>query len=405
MKLLFLLQALPYPPNTGINRKAYNVISYLAAKGWECDILCFGNPEAAAGAAELEKRAPGVKVLSVIPTPRGAELLVKKILSFLKGLPPSLGEFSSAGFRAALEKAGQAKKYDAVHYDVINMAQYLPWGPRVPSVLSSNDAISLSYERMIAENRGRLRKAYLHLAAFLIKRFEREVYPRFSKVHVVSGEDAAHLRGVCPEMDLEVIPIAVDRSFTDLEPARPGAGRGAARGVFTGNLDIPGIANGLFDFLDGSYRDLAASFPFEFSVLGPKASAEDEKRVSAFPGLKYFRWVEDYRAFLASADILLALDRSGTGIKTRVLEAMALGKPVIGSKIAFGGINAEHGRHCFICSGHRETAAALKQLLADPALREKVGREARGLVLSGYSMAVVGPKWAALYSGLRPRSE
>lgn len=405
MKILFLLQALPYPPTTGINRKAYNLIAYLAAKGWECDLLCFGDEAGAAAAAELEKRTPGVKVLSVIPTPRGFELLAKKVLSLLRGLPPSLGEFSSGIFGAALDKAGEAKKYDAVHYDVINMAQYLPRGPKAPSLLSSNDAISLSYERMIAENRGPLRKAYLWTAMRLIRRFERKVYPLFDKVHVVSREDAAHLRGVCPEIGLEIIPIAVDESFTGREPSFAGARGGAVKVLFTGNLDIPGIANGLFDFLNGPYKDISAAVPFEFHVLGPKASVHDEKRVAAFPGVKYYRWVEDYADFLASADILLALDRSGTGIKTRVLEAMALGKPVIGTKIALGGISADNGRHCFLCNGPRETAAALKQLLGDPALREKMGKAARELVLSEYSMAVVGPRWAHLYSSLKAAAE
>ncbi len=397
MKLLFLLQDQPYPPSTGINRKAYNLISYLASKGWECDLLCFGSGEASERAAELEKKVPGVKVLSVVPKPCGPALLIKKAFSLLRGLPPSLGEFRSRNFSRALEKAAKLKKYDAVHYDVINMAQYLPWGPQAPSVLSSNDAISLSYERMITENKGILRKAYLALAAFLIKSFEREVYPEFSSVHVVSEEDAGHLRRIFPKIALEVIPIAVDSSFVDYTPFQAEAVREVPRVVFTGNLDIPGIANGLFDFLDKSYRDVLAVSPFEFWVSGPGASEEDEKRLSAFPGLRYYRWVEDYKAFLASADIVLILDRSGTGIKTRVLEAMAFGKPVIGTSIAFGGIRAEDGKHCFVSNTAQKTAADLKRLLMAPSLRRRTGKAARDLVLAEYTMSFVGPKWERLY--------
>ncbi len=171
--------------------------------------------------------------------------------------------------------------------------------------------------------------------------------------------------------------------------------------MFTGNLDIPGIANGLFDFLENAYGSVVAgASPFEFYVLGPKASVKDEARIAAFPGVKYFRWAEDYIGFLAGADILLSLDKSGTGIKTRVLDAMALGKPVIGTTIAFGGIDAENEKNCFICNGPVETTVALKRLLADKALRETAGKAARELMLSRYSARVVGPKWEALYAGL-----
>lgn len=401
MKILFLLQDFPYPPATGINRKVYGVLSCLASKGWECDVLCFGGPAAAARVPAFEAAVPGVKVLSVIPPPSGAAAVLKKIACLARGLPPSLGGFSSGRFRAALQKAGADSSYHAVHYDVINMAQYLPRGPRVPSVLSANDAISLFYERMIKETPGFLRRLYLSLAKYLIARFEARVYPKFDKVHVVSEEDSAHLKKMCPGLDVEVIPIASNGAFTGQAAFPPGLPAGVPKVVFTGNLDVPGIANGLFDFLAGGYDAAASPVQFEFIILGPKASPEDEKRISAFPGVKYLRWVEDYVSFLASSDIVLILDRSGApGIKTRTLDAMSLGKPVIGTAIVFSGIAAENGNNCFVCNSPEETGAALKRLLGDKALREKAGKAARELMLSRYSERVVGPKWEALYAGL-----
>ncbi|MCX5792251.1 MAG: glycosyltransferase family 4 protein [Elusimicrobia bacterium] len=397
MKILFLLQDLPFPPSTGINSKAYNVIRYLAAKGWECDVLCFASGEVSARVRAFEKAVPDVRVLGVYPGPSGIMLILNKAFNFIKGLPPSLAEFYSVDFIKALKAASSATKYDVVHYDVINIAQYLPWGPALPSVLSSNDAISLSYERMIKENHGLLRKIYLSAASLLIKRFEKNHYPGFSAVHVVSSDDAAYLKRISPGTKLKIIPIAMDGSFVNYQPG-PETCHKVPRVVFTGNLNIPGIANGLFEFLEEVYGDAAAGVPpFELYVLGPKASERDIKRLSLFKGLQYFGWVEDYKAFLAAADVVLILDRSGTGIKTRVLNAMALGKPVIGTTVAFGGISAENGKHCFIRNAPVEIRAALKTLLADKELRENMGRAARGFIFSAYTMEVVGPQWEDLY--------
>ena len=405
MRILFLIQCFPFPPCDGISVKVYTLIRHLASKGWGCDILCFGNHDAGLRVAEFEKIAAGVKVRAVIPLPSTLERAFGTLSSLLKGLPPSFGGFKSRRFRAALEKISAETGYDAAHYDVINMAQYLPFGPKVPSVLSSNDAISLFYSGMIKECSGIFRKAYLRLSAWLIRRFEAAYYKRFDKVHVVSEADAAHLKNICPEINLEVIPLVVDKAFIDYKPQREhGQGKDAVRIVFTGNLAIPGIANGLFEFLDNAYAELlSGASPFEFHILGPNASPEDEKRVLAFPGVKYLRWAKDYKAFLMTADIVLVLDKSGTGIKNRVLEAMAFGKPVVGTKIAFGGIAAENGRHCFISNSPQETGAELKSLLTDTALREKIGASARELILSSYSMAALGPQWERLYKDIIPQ--
>lgn len=401
MRILFLLQDLPYPPSTGINAKAYSVIRYLASKGWRCDILCFGSDGAASLINEFEAAAPGAKIIGVYPKPSRLTVLFNKIRFFCSGLPPSFGEFRCESFVKALRSVSLTVNYDTVHYDVINMAQYLPDGPNVPSVLSSNDAISLSYSRMVEQNRGLLRKIYLSIAAFLIKRFEKSTYSKFSAVHVVSPDDASYLKNVCPEMRVITIPIAVDESVIGFNPG--GRVKNAPlRMVFSGNLNIPGIANGLFEFLDSAYGEISASYPFlEFYVLGPKASPLDEKRVLLYPRLKYFRWVEDYKNFIASADIVLILDKSGTGIKTRVLDAMALGRPVIGSKIALSGLAVENTRHCFIANTPSEINQAIAKLVESPDMREKMGSEALELIRSKYSMAVIGPQWETLYLGLK----
>ena len=398
MKILFLLQDIPFPPATGINSKAFNLIKRLSVAGWQCDLLCFATGDCAARKAGLETALPRVKVLAVHAPQSGVGLTIKKALNLFKGLPPSLAEYFSPEFLSSF-RAAAVDGYDVVHYDVINMAQYLDIGLVTPSILSSNDAISLAYERMIGQNRSPLRKLYLAAAAVLIRNYERKIYPRFSVVHVVSEDDAAHLRDISPDIRLAIIPLAVDRTFLDYRPVRPPAG-GVPRVAFVGNLSVPGIANGLFGFLEGAYPGLSDSATFDFRVLGPNPSVRDTERMRTYPGLKYFSWVDDYKAFLSEADIVLVLDKSGTGIKTRVLEAMALGKPVVGTSIAFGGISVENGKHCYICDTPEETATYLKRLITDRALCESMGGNARELILAKYSMSVVGPKWEALYSEL-----
>lgn len=400
MKILFLLQDVPYPPASGINTRVFNILSCLCAGGNKCDLLCFGGEGAEFRAAALAEKVPGVKVLAVVPPNKGFRKLLYKILHFLRGEPPSLGEFNSALFRSRFAEAAASEKYDVVHYDMLNMAQYRGAVQGLPSMLSSCDAISLSYARTAAETGNPLRRLYLMAASALIRNYERQIYPRFNKVHVVAGEDARHLLQVSPGTDLAVIPIVVPAELFEKGPVPEGVlGTERPRKIcFTGNLDIPGIRNGLLDFLVRGYPRLRAAFPgVELHVLGPKASSRDRCEISRQPNVRYFDWIENFRGFLASGDAVLFLDRSGTGIKTRVLEAMGLGRAVVGTANALAGINAVDGEHCLRCEGPEEAADALVRLLSDPGLRAGLGKAARALILAEHSVQAVAPRWEALY--------
>ncbi|MHB0995537.1 MAG: glycosyltransferase family 4 protein [Elusimicrobiales bacterium] len=400
MKILFLLQDVPYPTANGINTRVFNILDALASRGVKCDLLCFGDAGAEVRAAALEEKIPGVKVLAVVPPNRGFGKLLCKILHFLRGEPPSQGEFNSSFFRREFVEAAASAQYDAVHYDMLNMAQYHGAVQGLPSMLSACDAISLSYARTAAETRNPLRRLYLLAAAALIRAYERDIYPRFSQVHVVAGEDAGHLLQVSPETDVEVIPIVVLTDLLEKAPAPEGVPGADCQGriCFAGNLDIAGIRKGLLDFLGRGYPRLRAAFPeVELHILGPKASPRDRREISSHRNVRYFDWVEDYAGFISSADAVIFLDRSGTGIKTRVLEAMGLGRAVVGTANALSGINAVPGEHCLRCEGPEEAADALALLLSNPGLRAGLGKAARALILAEYSVQAVAPRWEELY--------
>lgn len=403
IKVLFLLQDIPYPPSCGANTKVFNILRHLSRKGFQCDILCFGDGPVEERLAGLRREIPGLRIVGVVPPNKGFRKIALKTINLFKGLPPSLGEFSSELFLKKFQGLPGLRGYNVVHYDLINMVQYLPYGPDTPSLLSSSDAISLSYSRNAKETRNLFRKAYLIIAKRLIAGYERKEYIKFDRVHVVAPEDAGYLKRLSPGMPISMIPLVVSDAYLDTaENSRDNAD--TSRGLricFTGNMDIPGIAHGLIDFLKKAYRNVLSSFPdIEFCVLGPKASLRVEKYIATFPSVKYFRWVEDFKALLQTADILLFLDKSGTGIKTRVLESMALGKPAVGTSLAFSGIDVINGTHCMICDTPAEMTAALRVLLTDPVKRETMGRAARQLIASRYSLSAVGPDYEALYAGL-----
>lgn len=399
MKILYLLQDVPFPPSDGIRLKVYNVIEYMA-RDHECHVLAFGETAAHERAIELRKAVPGLRVWGIFPPRKGLRLLLSRVqTTALRLLPPSMGRYQNLGFADTLRGLLQQESYDVIHYDVVNMAQYIDLGTGTASVHSPNDATSLGYVREAEETKQPLTRAARRLSARLLARFERRVYPRFTKIHVVSEIEAQGLLSVCQNIDVEIIAPAVNRPFLGFGEATDPPGDGTAPTlVFTGSLAMPGIANGLLEFMQLSYPRILAAFPgVRCRVLGRNPSAALSRRLAAIPGVRVMPWADDYVGAIAAANVVVFPERGGSGIKNRVLQAMCLGKAVVGSREAFRGVNAQHGVNCFICANPSEFVESIVRALADRDLRQRLGQAARHFILTNHTMDTLGPRWVSLY--------
>jgi len=170
--------------------------------------------------------------------------------------------------------------------------------------------------------------------------------------------------------------------------------------LFTaGSLQLPHIAEPLQQFVSGGFRQIQSVWPnVELFVLGRNAPAKVARVLAAEPGVRLVDWVEDFSQALKGVDIAIFLDKSGSGIKTRVLQALAAGKPVVGTPIALEGIQVTNEVNAFICESLDEVAEVVLKLLRDAELRMRLGCAARELVGRQCTPEVVGRQWEALYA-------
>lgn len=393
MNILVLLQDVPYPPVDGTRWKAYNALRSLAP-AHECHVLSFGDEDAIERAKVLEKELPSVRFLDVVIPSRGRKAHLQRAIALAHLLPPSMGPYLDPRFAAALRQALHQNRYDLAFYDVVNLAPYLHVVGKLPSIHSPSDATSRSTRSIAAAEENRVRKAYLQLSASLLRRFERRVYHQFSRIHVVSPVDAQYLRGLDDRMRVEVIPIAVDEEFLE---ARPVETEGPPRVLFTGSLQISGIRTGLLDFVERGWTAVLSRFPeAELTVLSKNVPQGLRRRLACVPGLSLVDWVSDYVGALSAANVMVAPDQSGTGLKNRVLQAMAVGCPVVGSPVALEGFAVQDGVHAVECVDSEDMGHEIARLLADEGLRRRIGANGRHLARTQYSLNAVGARWRAL---------
>jgi polysaccharide biosynthesis protein PslH len=124
--------------------------------------------------------------------------------------------------------------------------------------------------------------------------------------------------------------------------------------------------------------------PPQLSIVG--ACPEPLKAGLAHRTIRFLGYVPDINEELRRHQVFLAPIVSGTGIKTKVLEAMACALPVIALPDAVSGLSAEHMRHCLVATGPEEFVQSYSRVMNDPEFAERMGRAGRELVMRSYSI-------------------
>ncbi len=398
MRILFLLPDFPFPVSTGGRSKVFNELLYLS-KQHNCEILCFGSP-AKEDLVKFTLELPNVKVLELIPLPAGAIKNIKIIFNLIRLIPSSLASFNDKKYSKSVQKHITAGNYDVIHYDIINMAQYVNLGQKVASVHSPNDATSLVYDRQVQQAKWSMAKLRLWVSAKLLRRYEREIYKNFTKIHVVTETDAVYLKKLDSRIDTCVIPIALDvEQLMSSNVDNTDNISNCLKIVCTGYLGNPAIADGTRDFITDVLPNILKISPdLKLVILGKDPDESLFELMTSNDSITFTEWVEDFKKFLLQADIILAPDYSGApGAKTRVLQAMGLSLPVIGTRSAFEGIPIVSGEHGVMYDSMDECIELMKVLIADTKERIIIGKNGFELVAREFSLNAIGPRYEKMY--------
>lgn len=406
MRILYLLPCFPYPPTDGIGWKLFNLLSYMAQRH-ECHVLSFGAPDALEQAADWCQSLPGLRILGVFPLQSGWRLAILRAWHIVQGHQPSLARWDNQDFARALRCSLELHQYDIIHCDILNLAQYLPIFDHLPTVLSTNDSPALAAQCAALSTRQPLLKARLAFSWWRIAAFERKVFPKFTKLHFVSQAESDHVKSHYPNVEVETIPLAVGDEFLEYAASNLSISQISKREAssrilfFSGSLSVENIARGLLRFLDCSWKPIQCQFPdAKLIVIGRNAPGTVVKRLKRETGVMFYTWVDDYLSALSQADVVISPDLAGTGIKTRVLQAMAAGKPVVGTSAALSGIDLQDGKHAFVCDEPATFTEATLRLLGNPDLRFQLGRAAHEFVKRYHSQEATGRRWEHLYESV-----
>jgi hypothetical protein len=397
-KIAMFLARSPNPPMTGRKAVIHTALTALAEQGHDVDLFILAKSDTPPG------QRSGVFWLGTVPKVR---MLCNVALSILGGTR-SLNEalFQS---RSLLARArGLRGAYDFAIADTVRAAQYahalgVPWHLDLDDLFSARYEAylerpeELSAAAVLGYYRDRVPRAVSALSIGVLARLlrieavrlrRREVYwaRMATTVSLVSPDEAGRFATMVSR-PVQALPMSVRVPKHPWTPANANGGRG----VFLGGLDYKPNMDALLHYQEQIFPALKrqSGVP-SIQHIGHSPS---ELREKFLPDVVSFEgYVEDVVSRLSRAAFFIAPIVSGTGIKTKVLEAMAVGLPVLATRDAVSGLKVEHRKHCFICQRTEDFIEGMRYV-SNPRLAAEMGLAARRYVRANFSMDVLARRW------------
>jgi glycosyltransferase involved in cell wall biosynthesis len=299
----------------------------------------------------------------------------------------------AARLRPALREELLRFQPDVVHVTPGELAMLGEDLSGFPTVLVPTDAWYLNVEADIEVASG-IRKILLRRQAGWVRRFEGSRFRPFDVVVVVSDGDRDALIALDPSLDVRVIPNGVDAKrfspgpFEDRDPDRV---------VFTGVMSYaPNVTAAIF--LGREVMPLVREVrpSTRLSIVGRHPSPE-VRALGGLDGVEVLGEVPDLGPWLRTARVYVCPMVSGTGIKNKLLEAMACGAPCVATPLAIRGTHVVDGREALIGTEPREVAGAVLRLLQDEGLARSLGEAARRYVAAEHAWPSAGRALERVY--------
>ena len=400
MNCLMLTPFVPHPPVDGGRIRIYQLLKGLSLRN-TVDVLTLVDGTAESRAAVEHLRLEG---FDVVPVAHHSPTFVAVLESLRSGHSFYGTRFASTAFAEALDARLRTRDYDIVQCEFAYTGQYAPAkrtrrGPRW--VLDAHN-VEFRLNETLAESvrgvKGAAYRTYARREQRLRRAEELDACQRVDRVVTVSDVDRRVLLGELPDLHADVVPNGVDlERFTPSPRAECEHTQGA---VFIGKMDYRPNVQAVQWFCAEVLPLVRRRLPeFTFTICGAPTT-QSVVALAKQPGVSVTGYVPDVRPVLDEAALVVVPLRAGSGTRLKILEAWAMGRPVVATGLAAEGLEAEDGTHLLIGDTPEVFAAHTIHLAEHPDLRSRFGRAGRDLVETSYGWDTVIARLEQVYRDL-----
>lgn len=325
----------------------------------------------------------------MVRNPYGRAGLTKRLLQ-LRSLASTRSferlRITLPALQQTLDRVLRARRFDIVNLEFPHLGhcdlRRAPPGQKPPPMIVDSHEITYDLAQQFARAGGNLgRRLYAGANWRKLRREELTTYRDADGVYLCSAADERRLLAQVPGVCTAVIPNAANVEYYQPRATDPPPdGRTV---VYFGLLStIPNI-DGVTHFAQSIWPRIAAAHPeARWKIIGGRPPPS--LLALAGPRVELTGFVPDLRPHLAAAAAVVVPLRLGGGTRLKIVEAMAMGKPVVSTTLGAEGIEAVPGRDLFVADEPAGFADAVNRLLAEPGLATRIGRSARQLAVERY---------------------
>ncbi len=384
--ILLISRCPPYPLHLGDRLIIWHLARELSRRGYVIDLLALYDRDE--DPQQIDKYRSFFRHIELFAEPRrkGMAYLRRLFVPGSRFARSAEGSFCPPLWQAIAARLKQGD-YDLAHcFGSVSVYEYHPLFAHLPNVITPYESHTLYLQTASAQSQISAR-----LRLPLARRFEQFMFGPYDRTVVISEADRALLRELQPELSVDVIANGIElERFTP-----PDAERDPHTLLFVGNYEYPpnqDAARILIDKVLPEVRRVVPEARLQLIGNNPpewlRGLANDRIEVSGH--------VPEVMPYLARGTVFVCPLRFGAGLKNKVLEALAMGIPVVATPLSVEGIDVYDGESALIAP-IEQIARKIIELLGDVALRERLSKNGRALIESRYSWERTASSYERLY--------
>ena len=401
MRILLLCNKPPYPASEGGPMAMNSIITGLLEAGHQVKILAINSEKYHVKESDIPeeyKRKTGIELIDV-------DLAIKPLYAFLNLFTRKsyhVERFISEDFKARLTEVLEKEQFDVVQLEVLFMAPYVETiraHSKAMIVLRAHNVEHKIWERVAKETRSPIKRWYINHLAKTLKEFELNALETVDGVAAITRKDAAFFRKYCskPVIDIPfgVYPEQFDPKY-EIE--------GKPKFYHIGSMNWMPNEEGIRWFINEVLPKTVEKVPdFVYHLAG--RSMPEWLTTMKDPHVDVIGEVPDAKEFVTNHDVAIVPLLSGSGIRIKIIESMALGKTVITTRVGAEGILYDEEVNIIIAENKAKMVEAIRSLNESPETAVKIGQAARKLVEETYDNRKIITRLLMFYEQIKPGSK
>jgi glycosyltransferase involved in cell wall biosynthesis len=387
---------MPYPPKDGGTIGIYNIINALSEIGNDVHLLAMNTPKHFIADDEIDPNIKDKLNIDYVFVDTNISLfgLLKNLL--FSRLPYIAERFYDQDFREKLIKTLNSNSFDIIQLEGLYLCLYIPDIRKHSNAKISLRSHNIEHEiwfRTAQNSSNPIKRIYLRHLSRRIKQFKISIINKYDVLVPITERDAEIYNKLGNSKPSIIFPAIVN-----LNDFNYSVNSAKEISLFhLGALDWFPNQEGLLWFIDNCWSTIYKNHPnLKFNIAGRNCSPEFLKKIDR-AGIVFHGEVENAQKFMNDYAVMIVPLLSGSGMRIKIIEGMAMGKAIITTTIGTEGISTEDSKNIMIADTPEELINKIEMLLSNPEQIDKLGFNARSFIEMNYSDKVLANKLTDFY--------